>query len=46
MALFIAELSFNADLLNSVKLGVLAASATSAVLGLLILTWLTSAATR
>jgi NhaA family Na+:H+ antiporter len=45
MALFIAELSFNADLLNSVKLGVLAASATSAVLGLLILTWLTSAAT-
>lgn len=46
MALFIAELSFNADLLNSVKLGVLAASATSAVLGLLILTCLTSAATR
>ncbi|MDI4664110.1 MAG: Na+/H+ antiporter NhaA [Xanthobacteraceae bacterium] len=46
MALFIAELGFDAALLNSVKLGVLGASAISAILGLLSLNWLTSAATR
>jgi len=43
MALFIADLAFEAELLNSVKLGVLGASVISAALGLLILTWLTSA---
>ena len=46
MALFIADLAFDAELLNSVKLGVLGASAISAILGLLILNWLTSAAAR
>ncbi len=43
MALFIADLAFKAELLNSVKLGVLAASVISAALGLSLLTWLTSA---
>ncbi len=43
MALFISGLAFGAELLNSVKLGVLAASVISAALGLLLLTWLTSA---
>ncbi len=37
MALFISDLAFDAELLNSVKLGVLCASAVSAVLGLLML---------
>lgn len=41
MALFIAELAFGAALLNSVKLGILGASALSAMLGFLILAWLT-----
>jgi NhaA family Na+:H+ antiporter len=41
MALFIAELTFAADLIDSVKLGVMAASFTSAVLGLAALGWLT-----
>jgi Na+:H+ antiporter, NhaA family len=45
MALFIAELGFPAELLNSVKLGVLGASAVSAVLGLVMLRWLKSTAT-
>lgn len=42
MALFIADLAFGAELLNSVKLGVLGASVVSASLGLLMLAWLTS----
>jgi Na+:H+ antiporter, NhaA family len=46
MALFIAELAFEPELLNSVKLGVLGASVTSAVLGVLALTWLTSPGRR
>ncbi|MBP7337846.1 Na+/H+ antiporter NhaA [Niveispirillum sp.] len=41
MALFIAELAFGAALLNSVKLGVLGASALAAILGFLMLAWLT-----
>ncbi|WP_370674094.1 Na+/H+ antiporter NhaA [Pleomorphomonas sp. PLEO] len=43
MALFIADLAFEAALLNSVKLGVLGASVISAAMGLVLLTWLTSA---
>ncbi|MCG5480732.1 MAG: Na+/H+ antiporter NhaA [Ensifer alkalisoli] len=46
MALFIAELAFELELLNSVKLGVLGASVVSAALGLLALTWLTSPGRR
>ncbi|MGO4625132.1 Na+/H+ antiporter NhaA [Ensifer sp. 2YAB10] len=46
MALFIAELAFEPELLNSVKLGVLGASVISAALGLLALTWLTSPGRR
>jgi Na+:H+ antiporter, NhaA family len=42
MALFIAELAFDAALLNSVKLGVLGASVVSAAAGFLMLAWLTS----
>jgi NhaA family Na+:H+ antiporter len=42
MALFIAELAFDPDLLNSAKLGILAASAVSAAMGFLALVWLTS----
>jgi hypothetical protein len=42
MALFIADLAFGAELLNTVKLGVLGASVVSASLGLLMLAWLTS----
>ncbi|MFU0507476.1 Na+/H+ antiporter NhaA [Pseudaminobacter sp. NGMCC 1.201702] len=42
MALFIADLAFGAELLNSVKLGILGASVVSASLGLLMLAWLTS----
>jgi len=43
MALFIADLAFGAELLNSVKLGILGASVISAALGLLVLTWFTCA---
>jgi NhaA family Na+:H+ antiporter len=43
MALFIADFAFGTELLASVKLGVLGASVTSAVLGLLMLAWLTAA---
>jgi len=43
MALFISDLAFGAEHLNSVKLGVLCASAISAALGLLTLAWLSSA---
>ncbi|MFV3132053.1 Na+/H+ antiporter NhaA, partial [Niveispirillum sp. KHB5.9] len=46
MALFIAELAFGAALLNSVKLGILGASAISAILGFLILAWLTRISRR
>jgi NhaA family Na+:H+ antiporter len=42
MALLIAELAFEPSLLNSAKLGVLAASIVSATLGLSALRWLTS----
>ena len=41
MALFIADLAFEIELLNSVKLGVLGASLVSATLGMLMLAWLT-----
>ncbi len=41
MALFIAELAFGPALLDSVKLGVLAASVVSAIGGVLALRWLT-----
>lgn len=44
MALFIAELAFDAGLLNSIKLGVLAASVTAAGLGLAMLGWVTRSA--
>ncbi len=44
MALFIAELAFDAKLLNSAKLGILGASVGSATCGLLALAWLTSPA--
>ncbi|MBV7521963.1 Na+/H+ antiporter NhaA [Ensifer sp. ENS12] len=46
MALFIADLAFEPELLNSVKLGVLGASVISAALGLLALTLLTSTGRR
>lgn len=42
MALFIAELAFDPGLLNSAKLGILAASVVSAATGLGALIWLTS----
>ena len=42
MALFIAELAFDPGLLNSAKLGILAASVVSAAMGFLALVWLTS----
>jgi len=42
MALFIAELAFDASLLGSAKLGILAASVASAAAGVLALAWLTS----
>ncbi|MFG1392363.1 Na+/H+ antiporter NhaA [Xanthobacter agilis] len=42
MALFIAEMAFDDGLLTSAKLGILAASAASAVVGLLALTLLTA----
>jgi NhaA family Na+:H+ antiporter len=41
MALFIAELAFDPELLGSVKLGILATSVVCAIGGLLALTWLT-----
>ncbi|WP_373414748.1 Na+/H+ antiporter NhaA [Ensifer aridi] len=46
MALFIAELAFQPELLNSVKFGVLGASVISAALGFVALTWLTSPGRR
>lgn len=42
MAVFIAELAFDDALLSSAKLGILAASAVAAGIGLLALAWLTS----
>jgi NhaA family Na+:H+ antiporter len=41
MAVFIAELAFDDALLNSAKLGILAASVVAAAIGLLALAWLT-----
>jgi NhaA family Na+:H+ antiporter len=46
MALFIAELAFVTDLLNSAKLAILGASGVSAICGLLALAWLTSSRRR
>ena len=46
MALFIAELAFDASLLASAKLGILAASVASAAAGFLALAWLTSPGIR
>ncbi len=46
LALFIAELAFEVDLLNAVKLGVLGASVISAAAGFLALAWLTSRGER
>ncbi|HEX5103863.1 MAG TPA: Na+/H+ antiporter NhaA [Pirellulaceae bacterium] len=46
MALFIAELAFDASLLDSVKLGVMGASVISAAAGFLTLVWLTSSRRR
>jgi NhaA family Na+:H+ antiporter len=43
MALFIAELAFEPDLLGSVKLGIMGASVISALAGFLSLVWLTRA---
>jgi len=40
MALFIADLAFDDSLLHSAKLGVIVASAVSAVAGLAVLTWI------
>ncbi|MCW2286719.1 NhaA family Na+:H+ antiporter [Rhodoblastus acidophilus] len=42
MALFISDLAFGAEVLNSVKLGVIGASVASAVLGVLLLARITS----
>jgi NhaA family Na+:H+ antiporter len=42
MAVFIAELAFDESVLNSAKLGILAASVASAAIGLFALAWLTS----
>ncbi len=42
MAIFIADLALSSDLLDGAKLGILSASATSAVAGILMLIWLTS----
>ena len=46
MALFIAELAFGPSQRDSVKLGILFASGTSAAAGLLALTWVTARARR
>jgi NhaA family Na+:H+ antiporter len=46
MALFIAELAFDAELLNSVKLSVLGASVISAVVGFLTLSWIAASSPR
>ena len=46
MALLIAALAFGSGLLNSAKLGILAASIASAASGLIALAWLTSPQTR
>lgn len=46
MALFIAELAFDAALIAAVKLGILGASIVSAVCGITALTWLASAGRR
>lgn len=42
MTVFIAELAFDDALLNSAKLGILAASVVAAGIGLIALAWLTS----
>lgn len=42
IALFIAQLAFTADLLDSVKLGILGGSVASAAIGMLALAWLTA----
>ena len=42
MALFMADLSLEAHILDSVKLSILGASVISALLGLMTLAWITS----
>ena len=42
MALFMADLSFEAHILDSVKLSILGASVISALMGLITLAWITS----
>lgn len=46
MALFIANLAFSESLIGSAKLGILLASAVSAVAGLALLTWATAGSAR
>ena len=46
MALFIANLSFGEDLIDSAKLGIFLASAVSALAGIALLAWATSGRTR
>jgi len=46
MALFIANLSFGEDLIDSAKLGIFLASAVSALAGIALLVWATSGRTR
>lgn len=46
MALFIAELAFQGDLLQAAKLGILAASVVAAVGGLMLLAWLAPSGTE
>ncbi len=41
MSLFIADLSYNAEMLNAAKLGIFCGSVISATIGLLVLVWLT-----
>lgn len=43
MALFIADLAFPEELIDSAKLGILAGSVVSAAAGLALLAWLTAA---
>ena len=46
MALFMADLSFEAHILDSVKLSILGASVISALMGLIALAWITSSGSR
>lgn len=46
MALFIANLAFGPSLINAAKLGILSASAFSAVVGIALLAWLSPGGTH